>query len=194
MRDFDECFDFGFGFGFGPQKARRGRRRRMRWRVFERGDLKFVILSLLAERPMHGYEVMKALEKESRGTYTASPGSVYPTLQMLEDEGYVTSSEDSGKRVYSVTDEGRVYLEENQGAVDDVFDRVSDFTNAFFGDGVKELSSEFRRLARITFEGAMRGSNDPETLRRMRDVLEEATAEMRRASRGRSTRSRAEEV
>lgn len=186
MRDFDECFDFGFGFGFGPPRGRRRRRRRVRWRMFERGDLKFVILSLLADRPMHGYEVMKALEKESRGTYRASPGSVYPTLQMLEDEGYLRSREDDGKRVYHITDAGRSYLDENRDAVDDVFDRVSSFTDTFFGDGMRDLSAAFRRLAQTTFEGAVRESHDPDTLERMTEVLERATAEMRGARRARA--------
>lgn len=190
MRDFDDCFDFGFGFGFGPPRGRHRRRRRMRWRLFERGDLKFVILSLIADRPMHGYEVMKALEEESRGAYAASPGSVYPTLQMLEDEGYLTSKEEGGKRVYSITDEGREYLDENQDAVDDVFDRVSNVTSSFFGAGMRDLSTAFRRLAQTTFEGAMRGSQDPETLDRMTDVLERATADMRAARRPRRERSR----
>ncbi len=191
MRDFDELFDFGVGFGFGPPKGPRRRRRRMRWRLFERGDLKFVMLSLIADRPMHGYEVMKALEKESRGTYKASPGSVYPTLQMLEDEGYLTSSEETGKRVYSITDAGREYLEENQEAVDDVFERVNSFTDSFFGDGMRDLSAAFKRLAQTTFEGAMRGPHDPEVLERMTEVLEQATRDMRKARRGRS-RNRAD--
>jgi len=183
MRDFDECFDFGFGFGFGPPRRARRRGRRFRWRVFERGDLKFVILSLIAERPMHGYEVMKALEEESRGTYSASPGSVYPTLQMLEDEGYLASDQETGKRVYTITESGREYLEANQDAVDDVFDRVSSFTSSFFGEGVRDLSTAFRRLAQTTFEGAMRGSGDQETLDRMIEVLDRANKEMRRARR-----------
>lgn len=183
MRDFDECFDFGFVFGFGPPRRARRRGRRFRWRVFERGDLKFVILSLIAERPMHGYEVMKALEEESRGTYSASPGSVYPTLQMLEDEGYLASDQETGKRVYTITESGREYLEANQDAVDDVFDRVSSFTSSFFGEGVRDLSTAFRRLAQTTFEGAMRGSGDQETLDRMIEVLDRANKEMRRARR-----------
>lgn len=184
MRDFDDAFDFGFGFGFGPPRNRRRKGRRMRWRVFERGDLKFVILDLLAERPMHGYEVMKALEKASRGTYRASPGSVYPTLQMLEDQGYLGSSTVDDRRVYTITDEGRDYLDENRDAVDEVSERVSDFSRMFFGDGVRELSGAFKKLARTTFEGAMRKGGDPDTLERMVGVLERANREMRRARRG----------
>ena len=103
----DHEFDFE-SFVFGPR--RRGRRRNMKWKIFERGDLKFVILRLISKRPMHGYEVMKALEEESKGYYRPSPGSVYPTLQMLEDEGYVTVEEADGKKIYSITEDGAAYL------------------------------------------------------------------------------------
>jgi len=190
MGKHDDCWDFGFGFGFGPPHRQRRRGRRFRWRMFERGDLKFVILGLIADRPMHGYEVMKALEKESQGTYRASPGSVYPTLQMLEDEGYLESEQANGnKRVYSITDEGRAYLEQNQDAVDDVFERVSSFTSSFFGEGVRDLSAAFRRLAQTTFEGTMQRSGEPEAIDRMVEVLDRANREMRKARRGPRRRS-----
>ena len=76
--------------------------------------MKFVLLELLQERPMHGYEMIKALEEKSSGFYTPSPGSIYPTLQMLEDRGFVTVQEVEGKKVYSITDTGRTLLAERQ--------------------------------------------------------------------------------
>jgi len=81
---------FGHGGPFGPGGEG--------GRFFGRGDIKFVLLELLQERPMHGYEMMKALEEKTGGFYTPSPGSIYPTLQMLEDGGMVTSAEVEGKR------------------------------------------------------------------------------------------------
>ncbi len=176
-------WDWGFGSGGRPQGRRHGRGRRMRWRIFERGDLKFVILRLIMEKPMHGYEVMRALEQESCGMYRASPGSVYPTLQMLEDEGYVEADEASGKKVYNITDEGRDYLERNQDVVDDVLDRVSDFTDRFFGEGMRDLSASFSRLAQTTFEVAMRAGGDREVLAAMNEVLEDSVDRIRRAGR-----------
>ena len=71
--------------------------------MFESGEMKFVILRLLREKPRHGYEVMKALEEKFRGHYTPSAGTVYPTLQLLEDEGYVRAVDTDGKKVYHVT-------------------------------------------------------------------------------------------
>ena len=74
--------------------------------LFERGHLKYVILDLLKDKPAHGYEIIKALEERFHGFYSPSAGSVYPTLQLLEDMGYVKSSDQDGKKVYTITAEG----------------------------------------------------------------------------------------
>jgi DNA-binding PadR family transcriptional regulator len=76
-----------------------------------RGDIRTALLVSLAEHPGHGYEVIQTIETKSDGTWKPSPGSVYPTLQMLEDEGLLRSTERDGKRVYEITDEGRVEAE-----------------------------------------------------------------------------------
>lgn len=88
----------GRGFRHGPRRARRG-------------DVRTAVLAVLAEGPGHGYEVIQALEEKSGGRWRPSPGSVYPTLQQLEDESLVRSEEREGKRVYEITDEGRVEAE-----------------------------------------------------------------------------------
>jgi DNA-binding PadR family transcriptional regulator len=194
----DNDFIFDFDFGFGPRRKRRGRRRR--WRLFERGDLKFVILRLISERPMHGYDVMKALKEESGGYYQPSPGSVYPTLQMLEDEGYVVSEEKDGKKVYSITDEGRAYLADNEDVVEDVFERVEQFTDRFFGRDMKRLSKSFSRIAQLTLDEAFKWGADPDDLAEMTDVLDRAAADLerirkrtRRKRRGEATSEKSEE-
>ena len=90
------CDDWGFGadfpFGLGFKGWGGGPRGRRRTQMFESGEMKFVILRLIREKPRHGYEVMKALEEKFRGHYTPSAGSVYPTLQLLEDEGFCARS------------------------------------------------------------------------------------------------------
>ena len=185
-------FDLESLFGIGPRRRHQRKRRRFKWRIFERGDLKFVILRLLSDKPMHGYEVMKALEKESGGYYHPSPGSVYPTLQMLEDEGYLEAEEKDGKKVYSVTDAGREYLEENADVVEDVFARVDDLTDRFFSDEVRGLSKTFSRLAQITFDEAFRWGSDREVLSQMHEILEQAVVDMEAARKktGRPKRGR----
>ena len=95
---------FGFGQAFrGPWDPRGPRARR--------GDVRAAILALLAEQPMHGYQVIQELESRSGGVWRVSPGSVYPTLQMLEEEGLIAGQEVEGKRVYSLTDAGRAQVE-----------------------------------------------------------------------------------
>jgi DNA-binding PadR family transcriptional regulator len=89
----------GRGRGHGPG-GHGGRRR-------SRGDIRAAILALLAEQPRHGYEIIGEISERSRGFWTPSPGSIYPTLQLLADEGLVTSREDSGKRLFELTEEGR---------------------------------------------------------------------------------------
>ncbi len=177
----DHGFDFE-SFVFGPR--RRGRRRNMKWKIFERGDLKFVILRLISKRPMHGYEVMKALEEESKGYYRPSPGSVYPTLQMLEDEGYVTVEEAAGKKIYSITEDGAAYLSDNEDVVDDVFDRIEHFTDRFFGGDMRALSRSFSKLAQLTFDQAFQWGAAPEDLARMNEILEKAVEDMRATRNG----------
>ena len=78
---------------------------------FGRGGIKFAILELLKEKPRHGYDIIREMEERSGGVYTPSPGVIYPTLQALEDQDYVTSNEQEGKKVYSITDSGSAYLQ-----------------------------------------------------------------------------------
>ena len=183
----DSGFDFE-AFIFGPRRRRR--RRQMKWKIFERGDLKFVILRLISKRPMHGYEVMKALEEKSKGYYRPSPGSVYPTLQMLEDEGYVTVEKREGKKIYTITDEGAAYLADNEDVVDEVFERVEHFTDRFFGGDMRALSRSFSKLAQLTFDQAFQWGAEPEDLARMNEILEKAVEDMRATRKGARERRR----
>ena len=160
-----------------------GKKNKARWTVFERGDLKFVILRLLSQAPMHGYDVMRALEEESCGWYSASAGSVYPTLQMLEDQGYLSSEERDGKKVYHITDAGRAYLEENREQVDDIFERIRAFTDRFFGEDMRDLTDAFANLAEETFKAATNWVEDTGFLRQMKDILDQAAGSMEEARR-----------
>ncbi len=155
-----------------------GRGHHRRRRVFRRGDLKYMVLGLLEEQPMHGYEVMQRLEEESGGFYSASPGSVYPVLQMLEDQGYVRGEERDGKKVYSITAEGKAFLHEHRDRVEDVSGRVEDLGSMFGGRGMGDLTRTFVRLAQASFEGALDAAGDPEKVAALREVLERATREV----------------
>ncbi len=95
--------------GDGPHEhGRHGRHERggRRARLFDHGELRLVVLALIAERPRHGYEIIKEVEDRTAGTYSPSPGVVYPTLTMLEELGHATVSEDGGKKQYAITPDG----------------------------------------------------------------------------------------
>src|SRR5262249_8587950 len=112
----------------------RHRHHRREWRDWERatgprarrGDVKYFILEILAEGPRDGYDVITALEQKSGGRYRPSPGSVYPTLQLLEDGGFATVEAVDGKRVYTITEAGRALLERKPASSDVDQDDQSD--------------------------------------------------------------------
>lgn len=100
---------FGPGFGFGPRGRGRGRGKR--------GDVRAAILTLLTDRPMHGYEMTQEIADRSNGLWKPSPGSVYPTLQLLVDEGLIVPAEtDGSKKTFELTDEGRAAAEKIETA------------------------------------------------------------------------------
>lgn len=101
---------FGPGFGGGPFGPGRGGRGGPRGRA-RRGDVRASILALLKDRPMHGYEMIQEIVERSGGAWKPSPGSVYPTLQMMEDEGLITSESEGGKKLFTLTDAGRTEAE-----------------------------------------------------------------------------------
>ncbi len=126
---------FAGGPGFGGPGFRRGRKA-------GRGDVRAAILALLAEEPMHGYQIMSEIAERSGGAWQPSPGSVYPTLQSLEDEGLVTATTAEGRRVFQLTDEGR-------SAADDIGDGPAPWDTA-----ARHADHSFRDLGRLVSEVA----------------------------------------
>jgi DNA-binding PadR family transcriptional regulator len=132
-------FGGGFGgrhggrFGEGGEDLMRARR------MLAQGDLRLVALALIAEAPRHGYEIIKLLEEKTSDWYSPSPGIVYPTLTYLEEAGYVTASTEGSKKLYTITDEGRAYLETNRDLVDTILDRLA---------ALGERVNRWRRAAR----------------------------------------------
>jgi DNA-binding PadR family transcriptional regulator len=172
---------FGWGFPFGGPWAGRPRRPRRRQQMFESGEVKFVVLRLLKEKPMHGYEVMRALEERMAGCYTPSAGTVYPTLQLLEDEGYVKAVETDGKKVYHIMPEGERYLEQHRDFLDEILDRVRETVRDFTGGGVGEVQQAFARVAGVTFKRAWRRGPDDPALKRVAEILRKAADDIERA-------------
>jgi|SRR5215470_11961330 len=191
---FSDFLNSGIGIGFAAQPwgrrdpwsergHRHGRHRRRRQQIFESGEVKYVILRLLKEKPRHGYEVMKALEEKLGGWYTPSAGTVYPTLQLLEDQGYVRVEEAGGKRVYHITPEGEAFLHEHRDVTEDIFDRLRNAARAFDGGSMGELNAAFARLARAVYGQAWRFGPDDPSLARMVEILKRALDEVEASAR-----------
>ncbi len=116
------------GHGMGERGGGRGQHRGGRiGRFLEHGDLRFIVLALIAEQPRHGYELIKELEDRTGGAYRPSPGVIYPTLALLEDEGFIRpAAGDAGRKLFEITDDGRGALEANRAGVDAVFGRMAE--------------------------------------------------------------------
>jgi DNA-binding PadR family transcriptional regulator len=166
-----------FAFGFGPRGFfwRGPRRSRRHW--FESGDMKYVILRLLKDKPRHGYEVMKELEDQLRGCYSPSPGTVYPTLQWLEDSGLVSAKDVDGKKVYEITDAGRRFLDEHRDVVDDIFERVHDTVDRALGGAMGEVNRATGRLMKAVYRAGWRAKDDA-TRQRLVEILSRALTEV----------------
>jgi DNA-binding PadR family transcriptional regulator len=157
----DQRFPFGMGLGRGRGF---GRERLLR------GHLKMIVLEIMQERPRHGYDVIKAIEEKFHGFYSPSAGSVYPILQELEDRDFVASSEENGKRVYSITKEGEHELKANN----DKFSEMREHLRHRFGDMGRygELLREMGDLTHFVF-GKLResGTGGTETIKKLRIAI-----------------------
>ena len=132
-----------------------------------RGDVRTGLLSLLSDKPMHGYDLIRELEERSGGAWRPSPGSIYPTLQLLEDEGLVASEERDGKRVYTINDAGRAELEERR-------ERGGEEPWQFgpLGEGLGQLRDAGFQLAAAAMQVARTGSEPQRT--QAAEILTEA--------------------
>jgi DNA-binding PadR family transcriptional regulator len=174
-------FAAGFmgGMGMGGRAFRAGRR-------LASGDLQLVLLALLAERPSHGYELIKALEERSGGFYSPSPGMVYPALTWLEEMGYASVSAEGSKKLYSITESGRAYLAENQDAADAMLSQLEHFSRKMgrlreaFGEDEEaewgELEAVRRELKQALRE---KRRSSPEEKSRVITILKQAAAQIR---------------
>jgi DNA-binding PadR family transcriptional regulator len=151
-------------------------------------DLQLVILALLAEKPAHGYELIKIIEERSDGFYTPSPGVIYPALTYLEEVGHASVAQDGGRKLYSITPQGKAFLAEQRGTADAILQalsrigrRMDEVREAFAGvsDLDADASDELHR-ARHNLKRALRSKHGSDTAeaRRIAAILERAAAEI----------------
>ena len=147
---------------------------------FGRGDLRLVILEMLENHPSYGYEIMRALEQRFHGFYTPSAGTIYPTLQWLQDLGYVTVAEQEGRKNYTITEEGRRFLAAGEPRVDEIWERMRGWAGPFekreFRDEMRRFTDELREMGRDLRHEARWAS--PEKLRRVREIVTRAGREI----------------
>jgi DNA-binding PadR family transcriptional regulator len=147
-----------------------------REKPFNRGDFKYIILQYIKDKPSYGYEIIRALQERFHSFYIPSPGTVYPTLQMLEEMGYVTASEQEGKRVYTITEEGCRFLDEQKEFEKRIKSQIRSWWHPENIDDIHETMREFERLAQLLRENVR--TADSEELSRMRQVLSRAYEEI----------------
>jgi DNA-binding PadR family transcriptional regulator len=141
-------------------------------RLFEKGDLKYVILDLLKDKPSHGYEIIRALEERFHGMYSPSAGSIYPTLQLLEDMGYVKSAEQDGKKVYTITDEGKKFLSEREETMDKIRGHMREWWGSSNREEMRDTMREWRDVARL-YASKAHGLS-PEKMTKIKGIITQA--------------------
>ena len=146
------------------------------WREssFQKGDLKYVILDLIKDKPRHGYEIIRELEEMSHGLYTPSPGAVYPTLQMLEEMGYATAAERDGRKIYTITEEGINFLAERKDSADEVRSQMKSRWSFKNIGKMATMMKEYHALENLMGRGLR--SMDADKMQRIKQVLIDATS------------------
>lgn len=143
-------------------------------KMFDSGAMRYVVLQLIADKPRHGYEIIKELETLSGGSYSPSPGAIYPLLSMMADMGHVDIVKDGNKKLYSILPEGAAFLDENRAMVDAYMARLS--------GNVGEEGSDLRSLMHALKDAVITRGRGPRTTREhveaIRAILKRAINEI----------------
>jgi len=193
------CARRAFGSSFGPFGAAFVHGRGLGGRGFFMGrklgsnELQLIILALLAERPRHGYEIIKALDELSKGFYAPSPGMVYPALTYLEEVGYASVEAEGSKKLYRLTEAGRAKLDEHRAHADALMaqlarvgDKMERVRRAFSGEETPDHDvghaavDRARREIRAALIAKLEASPSAEELQRIAAILKQAAEEIRR--------------
>jgi DNA-binding PadR family transcriptional regulator len=151
-------------------------------RFFDHGDLRYVLLGLIAEQPRHGYELIKAIEDKFGGLYSPSPGVVYPTLTLLEELGYIRPESSEGPRKqFVITPEGTAFLAANQPVVDQIFARIAEVTRTYGGGPAPEIRRAMQNLEAALAIRLGRGPLSPGEVSAVTAILDRTAGEIERS-------------
>ena len=164
-------------WGGGGGRGRGGRRG-----MFKPGELRLVLLKLIAEQPRHGYDLIQSIEEMTGGDYAPSPGVVYPTLTMLEDMGFIAeqASEGTSRKAYAITPEGTAHLEEKAEEADALLSRLREAGERQRNTGGAPISRAVGNLLSALWHRVQRDGVDEETLHKIADILDEAARKVER--------------
>jgi len=166
--------DWGGGWGGGHRHGRRGR-------VFDAGELRLVLLKLIADEPRHGYDLIRAVEELTHGVYAPSPGVVYPTLTMLQDMGLIEEAGEAGTRkAFAVTEEGRAHLAENGGQIEGLLARLEGLGSDRRRAGGAPIQRAVGNLLSAVWHRVTRDGVGEKTLHDIAAILDEAAQKIER--------------
>lgn len=174
---------FHFDFGDGPEGWGGGPRRRGRRRMFESGELRLLLLFLIADKggPRHGYDLIRSIESVTNGEYAPSPGVVYPTLTLLQDMGFIEETEAEGSRkAYQATDQGKAHLEENADEVAELFERLTSFGADRASNAGPAIGRAVRNLMTALSHRVGRDGLDEDLLHEIAAILDDAAQRIER--------------
>lgn len=168
-------WEHGFGPGFGGPRGRGGTR------PLEQGDLRWLALDLIATQPRHGYEIIKAIEESVGGHYAPSPGAVYPMLTLLEETGLISSEAQGSKKLYSLTDLGRIEVDNNKSSIEAARARLNHLLSRFGGPMPPELHRAMDNLRASLQVRLSKGEISPEALTTITAAIDRAASEIERS-------------
>jgi DNA-binding PadR family transcriptional regulator len=142
-------------------------------KMFDAGAMRYCVLQLIAEKPRHGYEIIKELETRSGGSYTPSPGAIYPLLSMLLDMGHVTATRDGNKKQYAISPDGEAFLAENRQFVDAIVARMGEP-----GDARTDLRTLMHELKHAVISQARENNPSEDKLEQIRAIIRQATLDV----------------
>jgi DNA-binding PadR family transcriptional regulator len=170
-----------FHFEFGDEGPGWGHRGRGRRRMFESGELRLVLLKLIAEEPRHGYDLIRAIEELTGGRYAPSPGVVYPTLTMLQDMGLIEEAPVEGARKpFQITQEGRDYLGERAEEADELIERLKKLSPSQYPEGGSPIWRAMRNLGIAIRNRVAQGEISQDTIHEVAALIDELAQKIER--------------
>jgi DNA-binding PadR family transcriptional regulator len=170
-----------FHFDFGDEGSPGGRRGRRSRRMFESGELRLVLLKLIADEPRHGYDLIRAIEELTGGEYAPSPGVIYPTLTLLQDMGLIEEAPVEGARKpFQVTEEGRQHLEQRSEEVEALLERLADLKPDERQTAGPAIGRAVKNLMTALSHRVGRDGLDEDLLHEIASILDEAAQKIER--------------